>query len=115
MAYQRGDIVEVPMIMPDKGRTENHPVVIVSNKDVHDEDTCYIGVMLTHSARVDQFSFALANEMFDPPMKEENFQARCHLITYILESHIIKGKHRNRMKANFVDQLVAQVNASALT
>lgn len=115
MVYHRGDIVEIPLTMPDSGRIKAHPVIIISNKEVHDADDCYIGVMITHNDRIDQFSFELSNDMFEPAMQERRtFQARCHLITYFLQSHITKGTHRNRMKANFIDQLVTHVTTSAL-
>lgn len=113
MTYQRGDIVELSLILPPGNKVQPHPVVIVSNEDVHNGDDCYIGVMLTHSEQIDVFAFELSNEMFTKPNTDKYAQARCHLITYFLESHV-NANYKNRMKENSVNQLVEHVFYSAL-
>ena len=114
MPYQRGDIVEVPFIIPDTNRSENHPAVIISNDNVSAGDGIYICAMITHSVHRDMFSFILENDMLNRPLDDAISQVRCHLITYILESHVIPNPHRNRMRANAVDRLVTRINAVSL-
>jgi len=36
MAYQRGDLLEVPFLIPHNNKTENHPAIIISNQAVYD-------------------------------------------------------------------------------
>src|ERR1039457_275593 len=114
MPYQRGDIVEVPFIIPDTNRLENHPAVIISNDNVFAGDGIYICAMITHSNYRDRFSFVLQNDMLNRPLDNTISQVRCHLITYILDSHIIPNSHRNKMNANAVDRLVIRINAVSL-
>jgi hypothetical protein len=114
MTYQRGDIVELPLILPPDNKVKPHPVVIISNEDVHEGDDCYIGVMLTHSKEIDVFTFELSNEMFVKFNSDKYAQARCHLVTYFLKSHIT-ADYKNRMKENSVNQLAEHVFNSALS
>lgn len=114
MTFQRGDIVELPLTLPPDGKLLPHPVVIISNEDVHEGDDCYIGVMLTHSTYIDMFTFELSDDMFVKPNTDKYAQARCHLITYFIKSHV-SGNYKNRMKEEAVNRLVEHVYSSALT
>jgi hypothetical protein len=62
----------------------------------------------------DIFTFELTNDMFINPNSDAFAQARCHLITYFLKSHVIKNSYRNKMKKDYVDALVEHVINSAL-
>ena len=64
MSYQRGDIIELPFLIPGKNKTEVHPAVIVSNEIVHQTEEIYICVMITHSDLHEYFAFDLLPEMF---------------------------------------------------
>lgn len=115
MAFQRGDIVEIPFIIPHNNKSENHPAVIISNQDVYDSDNCYICVMLTSSTIIDQFTFEITNDMLLKPQNKVFAQARCHLITYILDKHIIPNSNKNKLKNNVVDRLVEHVLINSLS
>ena len=116
MAYHRGDIIEVPFLIPHNNKTENHPAVIISNEAVHDNEQIYICVMITHSDINDVFSFILAPEMFNNSNNAPNGKAKSHLIAYVPESHIIKNSNYNkcRMKPLFVDKLIQFITITAL-
>lgn len=49
MPYQRGDIIELPFLIPGKNKTEVHPAIVISNDIVHENEGIYICVMVTHS------------------------------------------------------------------
>ena len=115
MAYQRGDIVEVPFQIPHHGKVEKHPAVILSNQEVFDEDGCYICAMETTSTVQDRFSFIVKEEMLVSPNNKEFAQVRCHLVTYVMKSHIVNNSKRNRMKGDYVDKLVEYISYAALS
>ncbi len=115
MAFQRGDIVEVPFQIPHHGRIEKHPAIILSNDDVYDQDECYICAMMTTSTRVDQFTFLVEDEMLRNPNTKDFAQVRCHLISYVLKSQIVPNSQRNRMKGDYVDKLVEYISVVALS
>jgi len=108
MSYQRGDIIEVPFPIPGKSVTQNHPAVIISNSDVHNNEGIYICVMITHSDINDMFAFPLSNAMFINSQNIPEGKAKAQLIANVSENHIIKNSNskRNRMKSVYVDKLV---------
>lgn len=114
MAYKRGDIVEVPFQIPHHGRIEKHPAIIISNDEVYEQDECYICVMMTSSSQVDQFTFLVEDHMLQSPNSKDFAQVRCHLVSYVLKSHIVNNSKRNRMKADYVDKLVEYISVVAL-
>lgn len=114
MAYQRGDIVEVPFQIPHHGRIEKHPAVIISNQAVFDNDECYICAMMTSSKVVDEFTFEIEDEMLTSPNSKEFAQVRCHLIAYVLKGHIVNNSKRNKLKRAYVDQLVEYITVASL-
>lgn len=115
MPYQRGEIIEVPFLIPHNNRFENHPMVIISNQEVYESDECYIGVMLTSSRYFDRFTFEITNDLLEKPNNKSFAQARCHLIAYILETHIISNSHQNKMHETAVDRLVDRIMVTALS
>jgi mRNA-degrading endonuclease toxin of MazEF toxin-antitoxin module len=115
MAFQRGDIIEVPFQVPHSGRIEKHPAVIISNEEVYEQDECYICVMMTTSKRIDLFTFMIEDEMLVSPNNKDFAQARCHLVTNVMKSLVVNNSKRNRMKSDFVNKLVVQIQAVALS
>lgn len=115
MPFERGDIIEVPFLIPHTNRYANHPCVIISNNDVYDADDCYICVMLTTSTIDDKFTFLIDNSMLVKPNNRDFSQARCHLISYVLEKHFVNILSKNRMKPNAVDRLVQYIVTMSLT
>jgi|JI81BgreenRNA_FD_contig_111_240889_length_1169_multi_4_in_0_out_0_1 hypothetical protein len=116
MVFQRGDVVEIPFLL-GKG-AQNHPAIILSNEEVYAVDEAYLCVMVTHSKHRDIFAFELTGDMFNQPLGQgEYMEARLHLVTYILKSHITPNTHtgRRRMKQNAVDRLVEHIKVKALS
>lgn len=114
MALQRGDIIEVYFELPYSKETKTHPAIIISNEDVHDEEI-YICVMMTTSEQNDIFSFPITNEMLNKPNDKPFSQARCHIVTYVVEKHILKNGKNYTLKPNAVDRLVARIAQVSLT
>lgn len=116
MAYQRGDVIELPFLIPGKNRTEVHPAVIISNEAVHQSEGIYICVMITHSSLREYFAFDLLPEMFTNSKNIPNGKAKAHLIAYVLENHIVTNSNskKNRMKSVYVDKLVQFTTDTAL-
>jgi hypothetical protein len=114
MPYSRGDIIELPFLIPGKNKLENHPAIIISNQAVHDIEGIYICVMVTHSGLHEEFGFKLADDMFANPKKAPEGYAKGHLIAYILENHIIRNSHRGKTKSTYVDELVDFITDNVL-
>lgn len=114
MPFQRGDIVWLPFTIPHSNRIAEHPALIISNHYVYENDECYIAVMLTSSSHVDRFTFEISAGMLTKPSNKTYSQARCHLITYLLESHIPGKSPHNRMKKDYVDRLVQRIVTASL-
>jgi len=114
MSFSRGDIVDVFFELPYSTKTETHPAIIISNEDVFNTDEIYICVMMTSSKRIDLFSFEVTRDMLQFKNNKEFSQARCHLITYVMEKHIAGNYPKNTMKASAVDRLIARINEVVL-
>lgn len=106
MPYSRGDIIELPFLIPGKNKLENHPGIIISNQTVYDIEGIYICVMVTHSDLNEEFGFKLSDDMFVNPKKALEGYAKGHLIAYVLKNHLIRNAHRGKMKSTYVDELV---------
>ncbi|WP_222166271.1 type II toxin-antitoxin system PemK/MazF family toxin [Edaphocola aurantiacus] len=109
MTYQKGDIVEIYFKLPNQGNPKPHPIVIISHEDVYHQDYYYIGVMLTQSTHIDDFSFEITKEMVTNHNGKYS-QARCHLITNFEDTHIVPNAHSNKMKQSAVNELIAFIN-----
>lgn len=114
MALERGDIVEVYFELPYSKETKTHPAIIISNEDVHDQEI-YICVMMTSSKTKDIFTFEISNDMLNKPSNKDFSQARCHIVTYILEKHIVKNANKSTLKPNAVNRLVSHIEQTALS
>ncbi len=115
MAYQRGDIIEIVFELPYNDNSKPHPVVIISNDDVYEQDGLYIVVMLTHMNNIDKYSFEITSDMLVKKGDGKFAQARCHLITNVKDEDIISNHSgRNSLKLKAVDRLVTHIETVAL-
>jgi len=114
MPYQRGDIIELPFLIPGKNKTEVHPAIIISNDMVYENEGIYICVMVTHLNEC--FAFDLTADMFVNSKNVPEGKAKAHLIAYILENQVISNSNtkRNKMKSVYVDRLVHFITDTAL-
>lgn len=110
MSYSRGDIVEVYFDLPYQKETKLHPAIIISNQSVFEKDDVYICVMMTSSNRLDMFSFEITKDMLESKNNKVFSQARCHLVTYIQEKHILNQTKKNSLKESAVNRLVERIN-----
>ena len=110
MALNRGDIIDVFFDLPYSKESKTHPAVILSNEDVYDADELYVCVMMTSVENKDLFTFEITQEMLQMPNNKKFSQIRCHLITYIMEKHIISKYPKNTLKPNALERLIARIN-----
>lgn len=112
MALKRGDIIEVYFDFPKVDNSIPHPAIIISNDDVYDVEEGYVCVMITSSTNfIDKFTFEITSEMLQRPSNKDFSQARCHLITFVYESHLSdKNYAKNTLKENALDRLLIHIN-----
>jgi mRNA interferase MazF len=114
MPHNRGDIIEIVFELPYNESTKPHPVIIISNDDVYEQDGLYICIMITHMTSKDRYTFEITDEMLVKGSDGRFSQARCHLITNVSDDDIITNRNRNSMKLNFLERLVTQIETVAL-
>jgi len=116
MAFNRGDVVEIPFNIPGHG-LKNHPAIIISNEEVYNIEGIYICVMVTHSDMSNYFAFDLESHMFLNHRNMPEGKAKAHLIAYIEERHIIPNANSRkcRMLKIYVDALVQFIKSRALS
>ncbi len=114
MIFEKGDIVEVFFDLPHSKETKTHPAIIISNENVYDLDESYVCVMMTSSTKIDLMSFKITQDMLERTNNKAFSQARCHLITYIVEKHILNRYPLNRLKPEAVNRLHNRIYEVAL-
>ena len=114
MPHNRGDIIEIIFELPYNESSKPHPVIIISNDDVYEQDGLYICVMITHMKSKDKYTFEITDEMLVKVGDGKFSQARCHLITNVSDDDIIPNGNRNSMKLNFIERLVTQIETITL-
>ena len=110
MSFNRGDIIDVFFDLPYSRETKTHPAIIISNEDVYDTDGIYICVMMTSSKKTDLFTFEITQDMLQMKNSKDFSQARCHIITYVMENHIVSKSVKNTLKQNAVERLITRIN-----
>jgi len=110
MSFQRGDIIEVFFDLPYSRETKTHPAIIISNDEVYDKDEVYVCVMMTSSDQIDMFSFEITQDMLNNTNNKNFSQARCHLISYVMDKHIVGNKPKNSLKENALNRLIVRIN-----
>lgn len=114
MSHQRGDIVEIIFELPYNESSKPHPVIILSNDDVYQQDGLYICVMITHMKSKDQYTFEIEDKMLLKGGNGVFSQARCHLLTNVSDEDIISNGSRNSMKIDSLERLVTRIEQVTL-
>lgn len=110
MGFQKGDIIEVFFDLPYSKETKTHPAIIISNEAVYDKDELYVCVMMTSSTRTDLFTFEVTQDMLVQKNNKNFSQARCHLISYVMEKHIVGKTPKNALTENALKRLLIKIN-----
>lgn len=110
MSFQKGDIIDVFFDLPYSKETKTHPAIIISNEDVYDKDELYVCVMMTSSTETDLFTFEVTQDMLVQKNNKDFSQARCHLISYVMEKHIVGKTPKNTLKENAFKRLLIKIN-----
>lgn len=112
MAHSRGDIVEVQFRLPPDGRTENHPVVILSNTEINNFEEGFTAVMMSTTNPDDEFSFPVLDEMLNLPYADgKHREVRIHLIGSFINKDVIKStRNRTFIKSQHLRRIITQIN-----
>ena len=111
MPNQR-EVVEVHFRLPDNGRLENHPVIIISNSSINNTERGFVAIMMTseHDDE-DEYSFEIKDSMFEKPIGKAVSAVRLHLIGNFMNTDIIPNSHSgNKMKEEVFRRLLVHIN-----
>lgn len=107
MTVDQRDVYLCPPMHDDD--LEDHLFIVLSVRESNEYEGTFVGVMITSSdVYRDDFSFELADDMFDSPLHKKNSHARMHLLTLCLKD-LIKGKKVNKMKLSYFKQLMESI------
>lgn len=112
MPSQR-DLVEVKFRLPADGRLEEHPVIVISNNDINENEDGFTAVMMTSQERFkdDEYSFELDNSMFTKPLQKKFCAVRLHLIGNFLNTDVLTNAHAgNQMKIEPFKRMLVHLN-----
>lgn len=107
------DVVEVEFKLPSDGRTEKHPVIILSNNEINNAESGFVGVMMTSQSHYqdDEYSFELDDSMFTKPLGTAFSAARIHLIGNFVNKDIITNRNSgNQMRIEPFKRLLVNIN-----
>ncbi len=99
MILSQRDVVEVYFTFPHNSESI-HPVVVLSVPSVLNCENTFIGVPISHSAKwkKNKFSFPIANNDFERPLKYNDSHIRLHLVTVIRIEDVYDNRVINRME-----------------
>lgn len=107
------DVVEVEFRLPSEGTYEKHPVIVLSNDEINNEEGGFVAVMMTSQEhyRGDEYSFDLDDTMFTKPLGKPYSAARVHLIGNFMNFDIIPNKNSgNQMRIEPFKRLLVNIN-----
>ncbi|MCD4793177.1 MAG: type II toxin-antitoxin system PemK/MazF family toxin [Bacteroidales bacterium] len=106
MNFRQRDIVLLDFQLP-KQDVEEHPWIIISNNDIHENEDYFIAVMMSSKKQDDYFSFWIEDEMLTVPPKKKS-QIRCNIIN-LFDKVELKGKAISRIKEISFDKLIDHI------
>lgn len=115
MPRQR-DVVEVLFRLPADGDLKQHPVIVLSNNDINEEEGGFVAVMMTSKEHYkgDDYSFELDDSMFTKPLGKPFSAIRLHLISNFMDTDVISNSNSgNQMKIEAFRRLVTLINKVA--
>ena len=104
MKVEQGEIVEVNFNLP-QGLLP-HPVIVISNNEINENELSFIGVMLSSKDYDDEYTFFLTNDMLTKKPRKK-YQVRCHLISFFQEKEVI-SKH-GKVKKEFLKMIINHI------
>jgi mRNA-degrading endonuclease toxin of MazEF toxin-antitoxin module len=102
------EVVEINFRLPD-GTFKPHPVIVLSNDDINDNEGAFVCVMVSGNPSSDDYSFPLSEDMLTFTPRKQS-QVRCHLITLGIDADIMRHFGHIR-KAPFI-KLINKINGS---
>jgi mRNA-degrading endonuclease toxin of MazEF toxin-antitoxin module len=111
MKYNQKDIIEVNVMLPD-GRFKPHPVLIISNDTVFNEEGFFYGVMLSTKDYNEDFVFTLTPDMFNYKTDKTSY-AKCQLIERCYEWDVMK--RFGSVKQDAFEGIIKKINESVFS
>jgi hypothetical protein len=114
MPNQR-EVVEVFFRLPDDGRQEKHPVIVLSNNEINSQENGFVAIMMTSQVvyRGDEYSFELNDTMFNIPLSKPFSAVRLHLIGNFMDTDVIRNQFSNNyMKEEPFKRLLTHINGT---
>ncbi|MES2388537.1 MAG: type II toxin-antitoxin system PemK/MazF family toxin [Bacteroidota bacterium] len=105
MPFKQGDIIDFDFVMPGTSEWRTHSCVIISCDKVYAHDSIYLCAMMTSNGTDDRFSFHLSQDDLELPSNKLTSQVRCHLISYIPEADLLRGRAQNNLPYNTIRKL----------
>lgn len=112
---QQREVVEVQFRLPSDGRFEHHPVIVLSNDEINEEEEGFVAVMMTSQEKHkgDEYSFEVDSSMFTKPLNKPFSAVRLHLIGNFLQKDIIRNSNTgNQMKIEPFKRLLMNLNST---
>ena len=113
MPYSQRQIVEVFFRLPPDGEKLKHPVVILSNSEINEDERAFVAVMMTSRNHDDEYSFTLDDSMVSKPFddKKDHREIRLHLIGHFLDADVENNSQGLRfLKEDHFKRLIYQMN-----
>jgi mRNA-degrading endonuclease toxin of MazEF toxin-antitoxin module len=108
MKYHQRDIVEVNFQFAD-GTFKAHPVIIVSNDLLQEDEDGLMYIVLITSNRVlnPQYAYPLSDEMVDGFTFSKPSLVKCQIISGYIERDILR--RIGRIKESYFDEIVDKI------
>ncbi len=107
MKVNQRDIVELPFPLPNGKYIGPHPAIVLSVRNVTDNEDIFYAVMLSTKNTNEDFIFELLPEMLTYPTEKEGF-VKCQLIEKFTEREVIKKQ--GSIKPEYFKLLLTHIN-----
>jgi mRNA-degrading endonuclease toxin of MazEF toxin-antitoxin module len=93
---------------------EDHPYIVISTKSSNAKEQTFLAVMITASAKNDDYTFSVQDNMFEKPLLKAKCQVRMHLIVFALYENVDHQKYKigkpvTAMKKFYFEQLMKSI------
>jgi mRNA-degrading endonuclease toxin of MazEF toxin-antitoxin module len=104
--FTQGEILEVAFPLPQANL--RHPVIVISNNEIHQYESFFIGVMGTTKHMDDEFAYLLEDHMLTAPMPQPT-EVRCHLLSIFTKRDVI-GSFKVRVKPQYLKEIIQKIH-----
>lgn len=102
-----GEIVDVDFYFPDKDETLHHPGVVVSTKDLYDNEDGMVYVLLISSKNIHpEYTIELTDEMVTKPLGKQSYFVT-HFLMYFSKDEV-NFSYGRAVKQPYLDQIISK-------